>query len=209
MYYIYIMNVYFHCMYSQCILDNTRVRLYRSFFYIKYIQINMHTVLYTTFVRTYLHALVVEWGIECFVVGSLQWRHNGCDSVSNHQPRDCLLNHLLRSRSKKTSKLRVTGLCEGNSPETCEFPAQRAGNAKNISIWWHHHGDIYASIGHNELSTYSATAFEQYKIVPTTYAVKCVHWCSQNIKTSWKKPHFPRFLWVFVFAFVCSTHVND
>ena len=31
----------------------------------------------------------------------------------------------------KTSKLRVTGLCEGNSPVTSEFPAQRASNAEN------------------------------------------------------------------------------
>ena len=30
-----------------------------------------------------------------------------------------------RRRWKKTSKLRVTGLCEGNSPVTGEFPAQR------------------------------------------------------------------------------------
>ena len=42
---------------------------------------------------------------------------------------------------KKTSKLRVTGLCEGNSPVTDEFPAQRAAsNAENVSIWWRHHG---------------------------------------------------------------------
>ena len=47
---------------------------------------------------------------------SLQWRHSGRDSVSNHQPHDCLLNRLFRRRSKKTSKLRVTGLCAGNSP---------------------------------------------------------------------------------------------
>ena len=46
----------------------------------------------------------------------LQWRHNERDGVSNHQRLDCLLNRLLRYRSKKTSKLRVTGLCEGNSP---------------------------------------------------------------------------------------------
>ena len=39
-------------------------------------------------------------------LSSLQWRHNGRDGVSNHQPHDCLLNHLLRRRSKKTSKLR-------------------------------------------------------------------------------------------------------
>ena len=40
-----------------------------------------------------------------------------------------------RRRSKKTPTLRVTGLCEGNSPMTSEFPAQRANNAENVSIW--------------------------------------------------------------------------
>ena len=44
-----------------------------------------------------------------------------------------------RRRSKKTSKLRVTGLCEGNSPVTCEFPTQMASNAENVSIFWRHH----------------------------------------------------------------------
>ena len=34
-------------------------------------------------------------------------------SQINHQPHDCLLNHLFRHKSKKTSKLRVTGLCAG------------------------------------------------------------------------------------------------
>ena len=69
---------------------------------------------------------------------SLQWRHNGRDSVSNHQPCECLPSRLIRRRSKKT-KLIVTGLCAGNSPETGEFPAQRASNAENVSIWWCHH----------------------------------------------------------------------
>ena len=71
---------------------------------------------------------------------SLRWRHNGCDSVSNHQPHHCLLNRLFRRRSKKTSKFRVTGLCAGNSPGTGEFSAQMASNAENVSIWWRHHG---------------------------------------------------------------------
>ena len=65
---------------------------------------------------------------------SLQWRYNGRDSVSNHQPHDCLLNRLFRRRSKKTSKLRVTGLCVGNSPVTGEFPAQMASNAEMFSF---------------------------------------------------------------------------
>ena len=42
----------------------------------------------------------------------------------------------------KTSKLRVTGLCGGYSPGTGEFPAQRASNAENDSIWWRHHERI-------------------------------------------------------------------
>ena len=70
---------------------------------------------------------------------TLRWRHNDHDGVSNYQPHDCLLNRLFRRRSKKTSKLRVTGLCAGNSPETGEIPAQRASNAENIPIWWRHH----------------------------------------------------------------------
>ena len=41
-----------------------------------------------------------------------------------------LRNRLFRCRSKKTSKLRVTGLCARNSPVTGEFPAQIASNAE-------------------------------------------------------------------------------
>ena len=44
-----------------------------------------------------------------------------------------------RHRSKRTSKLHVTGLCEGNSLVTGEFPTKRASNAENVSMWWHHH----------------------------------------------------------------------
>ena len=52
----------------------------------------------------------------------LHWRHNDHDGVSNHQPHGCLLNRLFRRRSKKTSKLRVTGLCVGNSPGPVNSP---------------------------------------------------------------------------------------
>ena len=70
---------------------------------------------------------------------SLQWRHNERNGISNHQPHDCLLKRLFSHRSKKTSKLHVTGLCEGNSLVTGEYPAQRASNTENVSIWWCHH----------------------------------------------------------------------
>ena len=49
-----------------------------------------------------------------------------------------------RRRSKKTSTLRVTGLCVRNSPVTGEFPAQMAGNAENVSIWWRHHDYLWS-----------------------------------------------------------------
>ena len=53
---------------------------------------------------------------------SLRWRHNEHDGISNHRPRDCLLKRIFRRRSKKTSKLRGTGLCEGNSPWPVNSP---------------------------------------------------------------------------------------
>ena len=53
---------------------------------------------------------------------TLQWCCNGRDSVSNHQPHHCLLKRLFRLRAKKTSKLRVTGLCAGNSPGPVTSP---------------------------------------------------------------------------------------
>ena len=75
---------------------------------------------------------------------TLQWSKNERDGVSNHQPHDCLLNHLFSRKSKKISKLRVTGLCAGNSLATGEFPAQRASSAVDVSLYWRHH----VSVGH-------------------------------------------------------------
>ena len=69
----------------------------------------------------------------------LQWHHNEPGGVTNRRLCECLLSRLFRPRSKKTSKPRVTGLCEGNSPVTGEFPTQRASNAEHVSIWWRHH----------------------------------------------------------------------
>ena len=60
----------------------------------------------------------------------------------NHQPHDCLLNRLFRRRSKKTSKLRVTGFCVGNSPGTGDLPTQMTSNAEKVSISWRHHDGV-------------------------------------------------------------------
>ena len=67
-------------------------------------------------------------------LNSLQWRHNERGGLTI-----VYLTIYSRHRSKKPSKFHVTGLCKGNSPVTGEFPAQRASNAENVSIWWCHH----------------------------------------------------------------------
>ena len=92
----------------------------------------------------------------------LQYRQNGRDSVSNHQPHHCLLNRQFRRRSKKTSKLRVTGLCAGNSLGTGEFPAQMASNAKNVSIWWRHHAMNDCEVNATQIKLKSLTVFMIY-----------------------------------------------
>ena len=65
---------------------------------------------------------------------ALQWRHNGRDIVSNHQPHDCLLNRLFRRKENIKAPLHWP-LCG-----TGEFPTQMASYAENVSIWWRHHG---------------------------------------------------------------------
>ena len=94
----------------------------------------------------FLHTLAVLAVCQIYAFfKTLRCRHNERDGVSNHQPHDCLPNRLFRRRSKETSKLRVTGTCVGNSPVTDVFPAQRASNAKNVSIWsssWRHHENM-------------------------------------------------------------------
>ena len=108
-----------------------------------------------------LSKLIMQWCLH-FVL-SLQWRHDERDGVSNHQPHNCLLNRLFKRKSKKTSKLCVTGLNEGNSPVTGEFPAQRASNAENVSIWRRHHIGIRSHRG-------------QWTIYPVLAIGKAV-WC--------------------------------
>ena len=106
---------------------------------------------------------------------SLRWRHNGQDSVSNHQPRDCFLNRLFRHRSKKTSKLRVTGLCVGNSPGTDEFPAQMASDAENVSIWWRHHVWPY----HSRKNTWTIS-MNKPKLLKTKLCVDSIYCMSKR-----------------------------
>ena len=71
-----------------------------------------------------------------------QWRHDGLDNVSNHQPHDCFLKRLFRRRSKINIKApRHWPLC-GEFTGTGDFPAHSASYAENVSIWWGHHVNL-------------------------------------------------------------------
>ena len=120
------------------------------------------------------------------ILMTLRWRHNERDSVSNHQPHDCLLNRLFRRRSKKTSKLRVTGLCVGNSPGTGEFSAQMASYAENVSIWWRHHGDFYWRFrlcSANSWITNTINTGEQIVAKEPLASVHIIHWKSMLFRS--------------------------
>ena len=80
----------------------------------------------------------------CIVILSLHRRHRERNGVSNHRRLDCLLHRLFRRRSKKTSKLRVTGVCEGNPSVTDGFPHKGPVTRKMFSFdeWRHYdYGD--------------------------------------------------------------------
>ena len=125
---------------ESCQNDNFRCSQWLKFHQNDNISVSVYFKGYTVYFCCNLnfHPYFTRIGL-CSGMFSLRWRYNGRDSVSNHQPHHCLLNRLFRCRSKKTSKLRVTGLCVGNPPGTGEFPAQMASNAENVSIWWRHH----------------------------------------------------------------------
>ena len=98
------------------------------------------------------------------IFGSLQWRHNGRDRVSNYRRLDCLLSRLFRRRSKKTSKLRVTGFYRVNSPVAGEFPAQRTRKMLLFDdvIIWRCTSRILEFHGYNPLSLIKCNITEKW-----------------------------------------------
>ena len=53
---------------------------------------------------------------------SLQWRHNKCDGISNHQPQDCLLNPYSGAHQRKDQSSTSLAFVRGF---TGDFPTQR------------------------------------------------------------------------------------
>ena len=97
---------------------------------------------------------------------------------------------------QKISKPRVTGLCEGNPPVICGFCSQRASNAKNVSIWWRHHGQCVdyfviteswsGRVGHLKCSQWllssqrDCLSVSMYANFIVTSGIRC--WCHQQLQ---------------------------
>ena len=87
----------------------------------------------------------IKWEISATPEQILFWRFHYNDVIMDAMASQITSRTTVYSSAysgadkKKTSKLRVTGLCEGNSPVTGEFPVQRASNTENVSTWWRHH----------------------------------------------------------------------
>ena len=84
-------------------------------------------------------------------------------------------NRLFGRRSEKTLKLRVTGLCAGNSPVTGEFPAQRASNVEIVSIWWRHHDERDPNMQQVIIQTSAAPRLSDAFPVHVQYVTVYVH----------------------------------
>ena len=91
-------------------------------------------------------------------------------------------------RSKKISKLRVSGLCGGHLPVTGEFPAQMASNAENVSIWWRHHGPSASGAKQNNVVTNYSISQTRQTITKAKHvyiywiSLHCMHFCWRDCK---------------------------
>ena len=89
-------------------------------------------------------------------------------------------------RSKETSKLRVTGLCAGNSLVTGEFPAQMASNAENVSIGWRHNIDDIIENGPWDSSNYRGNSGVQRSLLSRYFPkiISCLNLNSNQYELS-------------------------
>ena len=153
------------------------------------------------------------------VFRTIQWHHNERDDVLNHRRHDCLLNRLSRRRSNKTSKLRVTGLLEGNSPVTGEFLAQRTSHAGNVSIWWRHHDycTLWAWI-HRCNSPHESLVMRGFHMFFDITLITAVTVKSSRFETPWSArgvtvmrlfSYFPKAIHIYLYVCVCVCMWNS
>ena len=155
-----------------------------------------------------------------FIMGSptSQWRHNERDGVSNHQLHGCLFDRSFRRKSKKTSKLRVTGLCVVNSPH-------KGPNAENVYIWWRRHDTNkrprnaiycrYNTVQYNTLLSYPSCKIDMLGLEELFLNIVNLHTHGQMqeqhclIICLWHTLFLIDFMICFTFLFYGTSHVNS
>ena len=84
-----------------------------------------------------MRRLVLMWRCSNAITITSQWARWRLKSPAS----PLFIQLFIQAQIKENIKAqRHWPLCAVNSPVTGEFPAQRASNAENISIWWRHHG---------------------------------------------------------------------
>ena len=127
----------FKSYFKYCRSNGTATWTWSAYVYIKAYRLiiaEFHSSLHSTR-REEWTCVWLELLCQCYIWGksfhnvscqgyrcALQWRHSERDGVLNHRRLDCLLNCLFGCRSKKTRKLCVTVIGEGNPPVTGGFP---------------------------------------------------------------------------------------
>ena len=76
---------------------------------------------------------------------------------------------------------RVTGLCEGNLPVTGEFPAQKASNAENVSIWWRHHGPAVSKLSARAVCVLAGTSRKVWIVLNSLVSTRALAAAIQNV----------------------------
>ena len=127
------------------------------------------------------YEFVCEWkkiymSNKTMMAPSLQWRHNEGDGVSNHRRLDCLLKHLFRRRSKKTSKLRVAGwrsfvysiVIASLSPSHLSLPPNSEDSKR--------HNDT-DRCSHSSPAFHQCSSSDNYEVSPW---LACSHWWSRS-----------------------------
>ena len=103
---------------------------------------------------------------------------------------------------RQHQSFRVTGLCEGNSPVTGEFPAQSASNAENISMWWRHHDKrLYGAL--MLLSGQAHKYLKGVKPIPFLITKYSVHSCVVVVVMMGKI-----ITWVYIYIYIYTSFTN-
>ena len=141
----------------------------------------------------------------------LQWCHNECDGVSNHQPCNCFFfNYLFRRRSKKTSKLHVTGFGGGGIQR---WPVKSLHNGP---VTWKTFpfDDVImviknsAATSDNRIGIVTSESAISWSIPTAGYEMsKLTHW-HLNTKAKFCGMHLQGYSWQKFFIMIKTTKLN-